>query len=125
MLHVLGVLGRQHGADDEVGYVVEGQWLAVALRELAEEDAVGGVQLRQLGEVGKVEGEGFDVGYPGLAEVAHRAEGAVGAEEGHEADPRCSDDRDRAKNGRRDKAAPATFKTFGLVNGDVHADLPE
>ena len=116
----VGVLGREHRRHHEVGDLLEGHRLAVALGELAEAHPVGGVHLREAAEVGEVQGQAAHVGDPGPAEVVEAAGGGVAAEEGEQAHPARGDDGDGGQHGHGDQPASTPIDALGLMNGDFH-----
>ena len=72
VVHEVGVLGRQHRSDHQIGDLVERDRLAVALVEFAQQHPVGGVDLGQAADVGEVQHQRFHIGDPLVADVSRR-----------------------------------------------------
>ncbi len=90
MLVEVGVLGGEQGVDDELRDLVEAHRLAVALAELAEQDAVGGVHLGKAADGGELQVELIRIAQPALLEVFDRAKRSVGFEKREQPEQRCS-----------------------------------
>ena len=119
--HEVGILCREHRADDQVRDVVEGERLAVALRQLPEEHPIRGVHLGEAGEARKIQRHRFDVGEPLLPDVVDGSPRRVGSQEGEQSEPGRADDGDGAEHGQRQEATALAFEPLGFVDRDLHA----
>ena len=98
MLVEVGVLGSQHRLSDDLGDLIDGGGLAIALRELPEQHAIGRVHLGQTGEIGKVELILVRVADVFGLEILGCAEGGVGFKERKEPKQRRAKQHDHGKH---------------------------
>ena len=122
--HEVGVFGAECGSNDEVRDVVERNRLAVAFRQLAQYDTIGGVDGRQPGQVGQFEGHRFHVGDPVVANVLEGSVGGVRPEEHEESHPSGKKQRDRPEDRARHEPPASLLYSLCLVDGDVHGAIP-